>query len=107
MTDGSGDVVRQPAPTRGRWTSFVADAPHGDRPVRTLREDGAPAHRARVEHDGSTVLVHLADPDGGGWTCLAVDRASRAWSVAQRDVQLDAAASACRLLYEGSDPTSS
>jgi hypothetical protein len=67
----------------------VAD-PHEDRP-RILAEEGNPAHRLRVEHDRDTLLVHLSDEDGNGWTVLAVDRASRRWAVAQARRQLDAA----------------
>jgi hypothetical protein len=74
---------------RSRWTSFVAD-PHADRP-RVLHEQGNPAHRCRVEHDGATLLVHLSDEDGEGWTVLAVDRATRNWVVAQAQRQIDAA----------------
>jgi hypothetical protein len=48
-------------PARSRWTSFVAD-PSVPKP-RTLREDGNPAHRARVEHNRDTILVHLSGED--------------------------------------------
>ena len=54
-----------------RWTSFVAAPPRG------LHEEANPAHRLRVEHNEDTLLVHLSDEDGEGWTVLAVDRASR------------------------------
>jgi hypothetical protein len=74
---------------RSRWTSFVADR-HGD-PARTLHEDGNPHHRVRVEHDDGTLLVHLSDEDGAGWTVLAVDRATRRYVVAQARRQVDAA----------------
>ena len=79
---------------RGRWTSFVAD------PARrgSLHEEGNPAHRCRVEHDLATLLVHLSDEDGDGWTTLAVDRATRCWAVAQAPTQLAAAARAVELL---------
>jgi hypothetical protein len=80
-----------------RWTSFVAD-PDEDRP-RILCEEGNPAHRLRVEHDRDTLLVHLSDEDGRGWTVLAVDRASRRWAVAQGHRQLDAAEDAYTRLY--------
>ncbi len=84
--------------SRGQpWTSFIADEPRS----RNLHEDGNPAHRLRVEHDRRTLLVHLSDEDGGGWTTLAVDRAHRAWSVAQRETQADAARSAYDALYGG------
>ncbi len=68
------------------WTSFVADTP-GEPRVRALHEDGNPAHRLRVEHDRRTLLVHLSDEDGRGWTVLAVDRDSRDWAVAQGRTQ--------------------
>jgi hypothetical protein len=76
-------------PRRSRWTSFVAD-PHADL-ARVLHEQGNPAHRCRVEHDGATLLVHLSDDDGDGWTVVAVDRATRLWAVAQARLQIDAA----------------
>ena len=78
---------------RSRWTSFVADPPRG------LHEDGNPAHRLRVEHDGDTLLVHLSGEDGQGWTVLAVDRATRRYVVAQARRQLDAARDAYERLY--------
>ena len=74
---------------RSRWTSFVAD-PHAD-PARVLHEDGNAAHRCRVEHDAATLLVHLSDEDGDGWTVLAVDRATRRCVVGQAPRQIDAA----------------
>ena len=82
---------------RSRWTSFVAD-PSGD-PPRTLFEQDNPSHRLRVEHDRDTLLVHLSDEDGPGWTVLAVDRASRRWAVAQARRQADAALDAYGRLY--------
>jgi hypothetical protein len=83
--------------TRSRWTSFLAD-PEEAR-ARILHEQGNPAHRLRVEHDRRTLLVHLSDEDGDGWTVLAVDRETRRWVVAQARRQLDAAAEACSRLY--------
>jgi hypothetical protein len=74
---------------RGRWTSFVADTPPGASPVRGLHEQSNPDHRPRVEHDAATLLVHLSDEDGRGWTTIAVDRATRRWSVAQGRRQSD------------------
>jgi hypothetical protein len=53
-----------------------------------------------VEHDNHTLLVHVSDEDGGGWTTLALDRATGAWSVAQRDNQLSAAVAAHSGLYD-------
>ena len=64
-----------------------------------LSEEGNPAHRLRVEHDRSTLLVHLSDEDGKGWTVLAVDRATRRWAVAQALRQIDAAQEAFEQLY--------
>jgi hypothetical protein len=83
-----------------RWTSFAADPGQ----PRVLREQGNPAHRARVEHDDRTLLVHLSDEAGDGWTVLAVDRASRRWTVAQARRQLDAAREAHERLYEPGGP---
>jgi hypothetical protein len=82
---------------RSRWTSFVAD-PHGE-PPRVLHEEGNPAHRLRVEHDGATLLVHLSDEDGEGWTVMAVDRATRRWVVARSRRQIDAAQDAYERLH--------
>jgi hypothetical protein len=67
-----------------------------------LCEQGNPRHRVRVEHDNHTLLVHISDEDGRGWTTVAVDRDTRAWSVAQRDSQLDAARAAHTALYDSS-----
>jgi hypothetical protein len=78
-----------------RWTSFVADPP------RALHEDGNPDHRLRVEHNEDTLLVHLSNEDGKGWTVLAVDRATRRYVVAQARRQLDAAKEAHERLYGG------
>jgi hypothetical protein len=75
----------------------VAD-PTDPRP-RTLHEEANPAHRARVEHNRDTILVHLSGEEGHGWTVLAVDRASRRWAVAQASRQLDAAEQAFDALY--------
>jgi hypothetical protein len=85
-------------PPRTRWTSFMADA-EDERP-RVLYEEGNPAHRVRVEHDRNTLLVHLSDEDGHGWTVMAVDRASRRFAVAQARRQLDAAEAAFAQLYD-------
>ncbi len=74
----------------GRWGSFVAEAEG----AHLLHEVGNPSHRCRVEHDGATLLVHLSDEDGDGWTALAVDRASRRWAVGQARTQLAAATQA-------------
>ena len=87
-------------PPRSRWTSFVAD-PIEEKP-RVLHEHGNHAHRLRVEHNRDTLLVHLSDEDGGGWTSLAVDRATRRWAVAQARRQLDAAEDAHAQIYADS-----
>lgn len=86
-----------PRPPASRWTSFLAD-PTEDRP-RILSEQGNPSHRLRVEHNRDTLLVHLSDEDGAGWTVLAVDRATRSWVVAQARRQLEAAQDAYSRLY--------
>jgi catechol 2,3-dioxygenase-like lactoylglutathione lyase family enzyme len=86
-----------PRPPRSRWTSFTAD-PTDDRP-RVLSEAANPDHRLRVEHDRATLLVHLSDEDGRGWTVMAVDRATRRWAVAQARRQIDAAETAVTELY--------
>jgi hypothetical protein len=99
MTDGHSGPVERPATSRGRWTSFVSDAIQG-RKARSLHEESNPRCRVRVEHDNHTLLVHISDEDGRGWTTVALDRTSHAWSIAQRDNQLDAATSAYRNLYE-------
>jgi catechol 2,3-dioxygenase-like lactoylglutathione lyase family enzyme len=91
------DAAASERPARSRWTSFTADPSQG-RP-RVLSEAGNPAHRLRVEHNRSTLLVHLSDEDGQGWTVLAVDRATRRWAVAQALRQIDAAEEAFEQLY--------
>jgi hypothetical protein len=96
----TGDARGLRRPRRSRWTSFVADP--GDPRPRTLHEDGNPAHRARIEHNRTTILVHLSNEDGAGWTVMAVDRATRHWAVAQARRQLDAAEAAFGRLYEES-----
>ncbi len=101
MADGRSGAVPRPETPRGRWTSFEAVV--GDRP-RALCERGNPGHRVRVEHDAHTVLVHISDEYGAGWTTVAIDRSTRAWSVAQRDTQLDAASSASSALYLEQSP---
>lgn len=89
-----------PSGPRARWTSFVADESRDGKPVRALHEQSNPAHRLRVEHDGTTLLIHLSDEDGGGWTTIAVDRASRRWAVAQDTRQSDTARQAHEALHE-------
>ena len=99
MTDARSNVVPLPAVRSRRWTSFVA-APAKGRAIRGLQEEGNPNHRVRVEHNRHTLLVHVSNEDGEGWTTLAIDRESRQWSIAQRSRQQAAAEAACKLLYE-------
>jgi hypothetical protein len=99
MSDGRSQAVPKPKRRSKRWTSFVATPTRG-RISRGLEEESNPYHRARVEHSQDTILIHLSDEDGRGWTTLAVDRKTREWSVAQRVKQMDAAVAACELLYE-------
>ena len=68
--------------------------------VRSLHEEGNPTHRLRVEHDASSLLIHLSAEDGGSWTTIAVDRATRQWAVAQGSRQLDSARDAYEGLYD-------
>lgn len=69
-----------------------------DKP-RILYEQGNPRHRLRVEHNQTTLLVHLSDEDGSGWTVFAVDRETRRSVVARARRQLDAATEAYSKLY--------
>lgn len=91
-------------PARGRrWTSFVAPADAGGRAVRRLQEGTNPKHRVRVELDPFTLLIHLSDEDGAGWTTFAVHRESRVWAVGQAPRQSDAASEAYDQLYDSAD----
>ena len=99
MTDARSKPVARPKRRGIRWTSFVGSAARG-RAVRGLNEEGNPRHRVRVEHNRDTLLVHIAGEDGEGWTTVAIDRATREWSIAQRPHQLAAAQSAYAQLYE-------
>lgn len=99
MSTAESGSVQRPTTNRGRWTSFVAAVVASGRISRALCEEGNARHRVRVEHNNHTLLVHISDEDGRGWTTLALDRATRAWSVAQRDTQIDAATSAYASLY--------
>ena len=69
------------------------------RVVRGLYEEKNPSHRLRVEHDAYTLLIHLSDEDGHGWTTIAVDRATRRWAVIQGTTQSDTARNAYKVLY--------
>jgi hypothetical protein len=91
------ELSRTALPTKSRWTSFVADT--SEPKPRTLREEANPAHRLRVEHNRDTILVHLSDEDGRGWTVLAVNRPTRRWAVGASRRQLDAAREAFERLY--------
>jgi 2-methylaconitate cis-trans-isomerase PrpF len=79
----------------------VAEDPTPGKAVRGLHEEANPRHRLRVEHDSHTLLVHLSDEDGTGWTTIAVDRATRRWEVGQTRRQSDAARDAYDRLYDG------
>ncbi len=98
MDEPAGRPARPP-PRGRRWTSFVAEPDPDGRPVRGLHEQRNPAHRLRVEHDDYTLLIHLSDEDGKGWTTIAVDRATRQWAVAQGPRQSDTAPAAYDDLY--------
>jgi endonuclease/exonuclease/phosphatase (EEP) superfamily protein YafD len=98
MSDGRSKVVPKPARRSARWTSFVA-APAQGRVGRALQEEGNAEHRVRVEHNKDTLLVHISNEDGQGWTTVAIDRATREWAVAQRKRQLEAAEEAYAQLY--------
>ena len=98
MTDACSKTVARPNRPSVRWTSFVGSPVRG-RAVRGLEEEGNPLHRVRVEHNRDTLLVHISDENGQGWTSIAIDRATREWSIAQRRRQLDAAQAAVGKLY--------
>lgn len=87
-----------PKPKKTRWTSFVASPARG-RISRGLQEETNPKHRARVEHNKNTILIHLSDEAGISWTVLAVDRETRRYCVAQADTQIQAAEKAYDGLY--------
>lgn len=98
MADGCSNKLLKPVKRSTRWTSFVG-TPAAGRVVRGLQEEKNPAHRLRVEHNQHTLLIHISNEDGDGWTTIALDRATREWSIAQRGRQLDAAKAACEQLY--------
>ena len=99
MTDARSTSLPKPKAKRPRWTSFVATVQRG-RVIRGLQEEGNPNHRVKVTHNSTTLLVHISDEDGKGWTTLAIDRNSRGWAIAQRRRQMDSAETAHGLLYE-------
>ena len=98
MADGHSNTLPKPVRRGRRWTSFVG-GPATGRVVRSLQEEKNPAHRLRVEHNKHTLLIHISDENGEGWTTIALDRATREWSIAQRLRQLDAAKAAYEQLY--------
>jgi hypothetical protein len=98
MTDSCSKRIPKPGRKSVRWTSFVGSAVRG-RVVRGLEEEGNPQHRVRVEHNRDTLLVHVSDEAGLAWTTIAIDRATREWSIAQRPRQRDAAEAAYNQLY--------
>lgn len=99
MKDARSKSVPKPRRKSVRWTSFVGSAARG-RAVRGLEEEGNPRHRVRVEHNRDTLLVHISGEDSEGWTTVAIDRATREWSVAQRTRQAEAAQAAFARLYD-------
>src|SRR5687768_11663416 len=98
MPDACSKTLKKSPRRSVRWTSFVASLRRG-RVVRGLEEEGNPLHRVRVEHNKDTLLIHISGEDGHGWTTLAIDRATREWSIAQRHRQSDAAKAAHSNLY--------
>ena len=98
MADACSKTLEKPKRRSVRWTSFVASVCRG-RVVRGLEEEGNPDHRVRVEHNKDTLLIHVSGEAGHGWTTLAIDRATREWSIAQRHTQLEAAKAAYARLY--------
>ncbi len=98
MPDACSKTLSKPQRRSVRWTSFIA-SPRRGRASRGLEEEGNPSHRVRVEHNKDTLLIHISGEDGHGWTTLAIDRATREWSIAQRKRQIDAATAAYGKLY--------
>jgi hypothetical protein len=99
MGRSTGAPLPRPSGSSGRWLSFIADEPPPGRKTRALHEDGNDRHRLRVEHDRHTLLLHLSDEDGRGWMCVAVDRATREWAVADGDTQQTSTTAAYNSLY--------
>lgn len=98
MSDAHSKQIPKPTRKSRRWTSFVGSVARG-RAVRGLEEEGNPRHRARIEHNQDTVLIHLSGEDGPGWTTIAIDRDTREWSIAQRKTQAASAQAAYDNLY--------
>jgi len=87
-------------PKRGsRWTSFVADDSFQGRAARGLHEEANPSHRLRVEHDSYTLLIHLSDEGGTGWTTIAIDRATRQSAIVHGTTQSETSRDAYESLY--------
>ncbi len=63
------------------------------------RGRGQPVAPGAREHNRDTLLLHISDEAGNGWTTVAIDRATREWSIAQRRRQRDAAEFAYSQLY--------
>jgi hypothetical protein len=99
MSDGNSKKIPKPPKRSQRWTSFVG-IPAKGRVVRGLQEEGNPEHRVRVAHNKHTLLIHVSDERGDGWTTIAIDRSTREWSIAQRTSQMEAAMAAFEQLYE-------
>ena len=96
--DSEGKPARPPKRGR-RWTSFVADDSFHGRVARGLHEGAKPFHRLRVEHDSYTLLIHLSDEDGNGWTTIAIDRVTRSSAVVHGVRQSDTSRDAYESLY--------
>ena len=99
-TEPLGDTPVRPPRRRRRWTSFVAPDVIRGRRARGLHEEANSNHRVRVEHDAYTLLIHLSNEDGGGWTTIAVDRPTRRWAVAQGPTESGTARDSYDALYE-------
>lgn len=98
MADGYSKRIKKPQ-TRSRfWTSFIG-VPGKGRAIRGLQEEENPDHRARVVYNKHTLLIHVSDERGPGWTTIAIDRLTREWAVAQRTNQNESAEAACSQLY--------
>ena len=98
MSDGCSKRIKRPSTRSRHWTSFVG-VPGRGRAIRGLQEEGKPEHRARVVYSKDTLLIHVSDERGPGWTTIAIDRATREWSIAQRTSQMESAEAAYSQLY--------
>ena len=95
---------KRPSTGARRCTSFVAPHEPAGKAVRHLHGEGKPAHGVRVGHDADTLLMHLSGEDGEGWTTIAIDRVTRALTVAQGVQQTDTAREAREGLYGAEAP---